>query len=712
MKVLNHFAWGAAAVIFVSAFLLFQVQPLISKIILPWFGGSPAVWTTAMLFFQVVLLAGYAYAHLVMRWRSRGGQLFVHVLLLFTATLTLPIQPHESWKPRGEGDPALRILALLTVTVGLPYFLLSSTGPLVQAWFARVYPGRSPYRLYALSNVGSLAALLTFPFVFEPALSSPAQARLWSIGFMGFALASATLAAVALRDRPAANIPFRDAPHDDAEAGSTAAAAVWRQKLAWILLPALAVVILLSVTNRLCRDVAVVPFLWVAPLTLYLLTFIITFDHQRWYVRPLHASLAALAAVAVALSMSGQWVDHVLGSIGLDLDLNRWLSDLYVESALDLAWLLLGCMVCHGELYRLKPPPRQLTAYYLSISAGGALGGLLVALVCPLVFPNYWEWPISVVAGYLLAVGVLAREAQHRGSSAGWLTGRRALVLAAPGLVLIIGLLSLPEKRNVVARMRNFYGVLTVEKLYEDRPHQAGYGLLNGRILHGFQYTSPSMRHLPTTYYAHGSAPAWVTEVLREQARPLRFGFIGLGTGSLAAYGRRGDYVCFYEMDPNVAALQGRYFTFLDDCRATVELVLGDARIRMERQEPQNFDFLVVDAFSSDAIPAHLLTREALTLYLSHLRPDGVLAFHTSNRYVDLLPVLKALAKTAGLRMYWFQNKTSYGAVNFSSEYVVMTRDPTFGSHPLVQQHAMAVEPIGKMILWTDQYSNLFDVLY
>ncbi|NQT86236.1 hypothetical protein HQ560_05685, partial [bacterium] len=414
---------GFAVTIFISAFLLFQVQPLIGKYILPWFGGGPAVWTSCMLFFQMLLLGGYAYAHVIRTRLSQRTQVIVHVTLLAATLLALPIAPSEGWKPQGDENPALYILLLLAVTVGLPYFVLSATGPLLQAWFSVRHPGRSPYRLYALSNVGSLLALLSYPFLVEPAMALRSQSTTWSIGFGLFVAFCIVSALSMLRVRPT------DA--DEAGADEDSAPPGWGVCLVWVALAACGSTMLLAVTNQMSWDVAVVPFLWVLPLTLYLLTFIICFEFERWYYRPVFWPLLGLGAGAIVhLMFEGVRMPILFQVAG------------YAGG------MFFCCMVCHGELVRLKPSPRYLTSFYLMVSAGGALGGLFVSLVAPAVFPMYLELHIGLwmtcalaLVVYLYSRGLLSfwrwpvKEIARGGA---WAVGASAVVVYTVLLVYAV----------------------------------------------------------------------------------------------------------------------------------------------------------------------------------------------------------------------------------------------------------------------------------
>ena len=744
------FAWWCALTILLSAFLLFQVQPIISKMILPWFGGGPAVWTTCMLFFQVLLLGGYAYAHFLEQVKRVWLRVGLHVGLLLTAAITLPITPDAAWKPIDGTQPTWRILSLLAVNVGLPYFILASTGPLVQSWFGRVLPTRSPYRLYALSNLGSLGALLTYPFFFETTMTTSLQGGLWSVCFGLFALLCAGLAISMGRTLqttpPAAETPegepsaagaggddsdeprivaFPGNPADTlAEAAALAETVqeippTLERRLAWLLLPALASVMLLAITNHVCQDVAVVPFLWVVPLSLYLLSFIICFDGEIWYRRRLFAigTMLMLAIISVT-QLETQIEDGLekwklvpwLNAIGLKNDISDYTGNLVTEASIYLIMLFLVCMICHGELVRMKPPTRWLTSFYLMVSAGGALGGICVALACPQLFSTHLELSIGIVLACLLALGVLWDDIWQV-----WPVNRlwgKAFTVVCGFALLLFVVRAQFETLNSGARVsiRNFYGVLSIEEAYEDDPHNHLRRLLNGRILHGAQFQANERRREPTTYYNDRSGIG--TALTQFPPQPHRVAVVGLGTGTIATYGRPGDYYCFYEINPNVQMLAEREFTFLSDSAAEVEIILGDARLSLERQEPQNYDIIALDAFSGDAIPAHLLTREAFELYFRHLQPQGIIAVHISNRHLELTPVIGGIAEHFEIPAVKIEWNDDVYVGEAGSDWILLTRNRTFLDDPVVVERSKEIRDLYDPIpLWTDQYSNLFQIL-
>ena len=705
--------WSAAA-IFLGAFLLFQVQPIISKAILPWFGGSPAVWTTCLLFFQVVLLAGYAFADWLMRVPQPRQQALIHMSLVLLAVLTLPITPGDLWKPPDSSYPTWRILVLLTAKVGLPYFLLAATSPAVQAWFARAYPQRSPYRLYALSNIGSLGALLSYPFLVEPALTTRAQGNMWSVLFVLFALCSMRLTYRLWRAGPLPELD--DRPNAAANADDSASPS-WSQRLSWLAWPALASALLMAVTNHLCQDLAVVAFLWVAPLSLYLLTFIICFDREVWYHRRGFAWAAVLAVLAVSyLPMAGQF-EAFYRDLGFDVRWAHFTRHVAVETAVYLAALFAICMVCHGELVRRKPPARHLTAFYLSVAAGGAFGGAVVALVCPLLFSSYVELNLTLVLSFLIAAGILVNQ---MGRS--WFD-RASPVLRTASLsvgvltaaIVLLGQFDRWDRERGLERARNFYGVVSIRERFAEEPvdpEKHGLAMYHGNTVHGYQLLCETLRNTPTTYYNESSGVGLALQHLRPNG-PIRVGAVGLGVGTVAAYGRPGDTYRFYEINPLVIDMCHRHFTFLRDSEAKIEQpVPGDARSSLEAEPPQEFDVLVLDAFSGDTIPVHLLTREALQIYLDHMVPDGVIAIHVSSRYVNLIPVVMELAHDAGLRSVLIQQAEAEGLRVTPSNWMLLTRNASFLEQRAIREASIEPPRWPDFPVWTDQYNNLLKILY
>jgi SAM-dependent methyltransferase len=655
-----------------SSFLLFLVQPIIGKRILPWFGGSAGVWTTCLVFFQLALLAGYAYGDLLTRRVSVRRQVAIHLALVLASLAVLPIVPPEWLKPDGESSPTPRILLLLAVTIGLPYFVLSTTGPLVQAWTARAFPTARVYRLYALSNAASIVALATYPFVVEPNATVRLQAVAWSAGYVVFAVALAGAAWTTLRGAAA--------PAPVAAPALAAPPPAARDLATWFGLAMLGSTLLLAVTAHLTLDVAAVPFLWVMPLSVYLFTFVLCFDGNGWYLRRTFTVLAAVAAVAM-LAASLPW-----GS--------RFASPLWASVPLYGVGLFAACMYCHGELAHRKPPAAHLTRFYLMLSLGGAAGGLFVGVVAPLVFPAHLEVPLALCAlALVMYVGTPGRLR---------FVGAAAVVATVAFAVTA----ELAIRGETVARSRSFYGALRIKRVADAVP--ARVGMVHGVTLHGEQLLDPARRNEPTTYYGFTSGVGRTFATLGPGSR--RVGVVGVGVGTLATYGRAGDVFRYYELDPNVVRLAREHFSFLEDSPATIELALGDGRLSLEREPPQRFDLLVLDAFSSDAVPAHLLTLEAGASYARHLAPAGVLAFHVSNRYLQLAPVVKRLAESLALEAVQVVDRPPKGGHLKASEWVVLSANRAVldamragGATPVVVPAAFRP--------WTDDFNDLFSVL-
>ncbi len=665
-----------ALTIFTSAFLLFLVQPIIAKQILPWFGGSAAVWTTCLVFFQFLLVAGYAYADWTTRKLVPRYQVTLHVVLLMASLAALPIIPDAGWKPAGDEDPMWRILGLLTVTIGLPYFLLSTTGPLVQAWFARTFPAGTVYRLFALSNFGSLLALLSYPFVFEFWVETQVQSWGWSAAYVVFVASCAASAVYSARARPLAAGPAEAAvtPDDGPPPGP-------RNYAAWLLLSAMGSFMLLAVTNHITHDVASVPFLWILPLTVYLLTFILCFEGRGWYQRLIF--LGPLLVIVCALA----WM----------LQAERGLADIKESVPLHLVGLFVMCMFFHGELAARKPAPRHLTSFYLMVSLGGALGGFAVGIAAVKLFNTYYEFGIGLVATLLIAVHVT--RLMHSAVPMLLLAG-----VGFSGFFVYHYIASLTSDASVMTR--NFYGTLRVKDIGSG--DEALRRLMHGVIMHGEQYVGAGRRNEPTTYYGATSGIAHTIKALG--AAEMRVGVVGLGTGTLAVYGRKGDVYRFYEINPQVVEVARREFSFLDDSSARVETILGDARLAMEREAPQNYDVLVIDAFSSDSIPVHLITREAMAVYLRHTKPGGVIAFHVTNRFLHLAPVVKRIADEHKLHTALIADDAEDSDLA-RTDWVLVTRDNGLLARPEIAKFASEIEDIPGLRVWTDDFNNLFQIL-
>jgi len=710
-----------AITIALSAFLLFLVQPIIAKQILPWFGGTSAVWTMCMVFFQVALLGGYAYAHALANRVAPRTQAVVHMALLAASLLFLPIVAREALKPGGEEDAALAILLLLAATIGLPYFLLSSTGPLLQRWIAHRFAEKSVYRLFALSNAGSLLGLLAFPFLIEPFSSSTTQAYVWSGAYAVFAIACAAVAwrtqgAPSAAASPAAAAPVVVAtapapPPNGKAAGKAAGRAAAKSAAAaaapapapaedrapgaadyglWLALSALGSVILIASTSHITQNIASVPFLWVLPLTLYLLTFILAFEGRGgrgWYERNWWLFPTMLLVVAMAWGLSA----------------NRGVMDIGVATPLYAIGMFFACMFCHGELAQAKPSPKYLTHFYLTLAAGGALGGLSVGLVAPRVFPAYFELPLALLALTALATWLALGNRVLLGPAV-----VATIATAYSGWVYIDFL-----KENTIVMERSFYGTLRVRESGEGEKNQRR--LLHGVIVHGEEFTSKAdWAREPGTYYGRTSGVG-LAIAARQAAGPVRLGFVGLGIGTLSAYGRGGDEIRFYEIDPQVIDLAKNYFGYLGATRAKVDFEIGDARLSLEREFRRNggrrYDVMAIDAFSSDAIPVHLLTREALELYARHLSPNGIIAVHISNRFLDLKPVLANIAAATGLTAVLIDDSPEGNTTSWATDWVLLARDPHVLAHPIIAKRAEPLEPVPQYSLWTDRFNNLLDVL-
>ena len=664
-----------ASTIFLSAFLLFLVQPIIAKQILPWFGGSSAVWTTALVFFQSTLLAGYAYAD----WTTRLGvrrQTLLHIGLLVVSLASLPILASADWKPRGDEDPIVRILLLLTVTIGLPYFLLSTTTPLLQSWYWRRFNAAVPYRLFALSNFASLLALLGFPVLLEPWFSLAELGWTWSIAYAAFALLCATIAWTALnRVREADYAPPRRA---SAEVPTPPSALT---QVTWFALAAMASIMLLAVTNHVTQNIASVPFLWVLPLSIYLASFILTFDHPRWYQRPLF--IAALAALTPAMAA-------LIPSLNL-----------MTASSVFFGGLFVACMFCHGELASMKPDPRWLTRFYLMLSVGGALGAVLIAIVAPLALPGYFEVNIALI--------LLSMTLSLRLRGAWRLLG--FAVFSVTAFFSVHG--ALEYSRDVRLMQRDFYGVVRTRDRADPAPYRS---MFHGGIVHGGQLLGEEFRNQPSDYFGPSSGYGRLFEALNE-LKPMsrRVGIIGLGAGVLASYGRAGDEFTFYEISPRVVEIANDEFTFLRDSAARIQVVLGDGRLSLERLAPQGYDVLGIDAFAGDSIPMHLITREAMALYVRHLAPDGVIVFQATNRYIDLMPVVKRLASEVGMHAVLVSDvpafKTGPEYWRSPTDQILVTRDQQLLQAGSLGYVATAIEDRAGLPTFTDAHHNMFRVL-
>ena len=671
-----------AVTIFLSAFLLFQVQPIMGKMILPWFGGAASVWTACMLFFQSLLLLGYLYTHWVMRYLSTPKQSYVHIALLLMCLFFLPISPSEGLKPQGSEDPTGLILYLLGVTIGLPYMVLSTTGPLVQAWFAKERSDVVPYRLFALSNLGSMLALLAYPLVIESALPTRMQSWSWSALFVVFVLCCVYLSRRSLALADASWVPSGMA---QGTAEAPAPTPGWVQQLIWVALAACPSMLMVADTSFMTENIAPIPLMWVLPLALYLLSFIICFEMPSWYKRvvwlPLFVLSLTLLAYLPNLRM-GEW--PVALSVGLNL----------------LSFFVV-CMVCHGELALQKPHPRHLTGYYLMLSVGGFLGGFFVGVIAPYFFNSNYEFSVGLVLSAAVVLAALLASAvdvsQNWRISWGVLGGAMSMALVWASVSY-----HQAKSEGVTWKARNFYGSL---KMYE----YGGYRrMLHGQIIHGQQYVSDELRRRPTTYFTPASGVG-LAMLAKGEKGPLHVGVLGLGVGTLVAYGRAGDVYRLYEIDPLVIELAQEKFTYLSDTPAKLEIVLGDGRLQLEREPSQQFDVLVMDAFSGDSVPVHLLTLEAFQIYFKHLKPDGVLAMNVTNAFLDLVPVLKRAADHYGKNIRLLEHPGDQDLA-FASRWIVITDSKDFFDHAALQAMREVAAPEG-FAAWRDDYSSLLAVL-
>jgi hypothetical protein len=659
-----------------SAFLLFSLEPLFAKLILPWFGGSAAVWSTCLVFFQCALLLGYLYADITSRRLSATQQSFLHIALLLASLLLLPIAPNPSWRPQEGSEPAWRILGLLTASVGLPFVLLSATSPLMQMWYARRNSSAEPYHLFALSNFASMLALLSFPLLIEPNIGSRKQVVLWSVLFGAFVVLC-SMAAWNMRRSIAVELAPQSEP-----TGFTAAPSA-REKLLWLGLSACGSMLLLSVTNHLLENIAPVPFLWVLPLALYLLTFTLAFSRRRLYSR-----WPMVRLLAVALASVGYAVYEPSFATSVQLGVPFFCVGLFV-----------CCFFCHGELARHRPAALRLTKFYLMISLGGVLGAIFVGLVAPHLFTSIYEFPVTLVFLAALAMAVLWRE--------GWLP-RIFWTVAAAALMVVLVHSIRSNQQGTILRVRNFYAPLSV-KQFSNSLNEPYRSLYHGRIEHGAQFVRPPSSLLPTTYYAPDSGVGLaITQCCRNAKR---IGAIGLGAGTLAAYGKTSDYFRFYEINPQVIAIANSSFSYLRDSAARIDIVLGDARLSLQNEAPQEFDVLAVDAFSGDAIPVHLLTREAMAIYLRHLKPEGILAIHTSSEYLYLAPVVQLLADDVGYSTRWITSSYDPRKLVATSNWVLVTRNNRFLTDVDSLSYHGPIRVPPHLRLWTDDYNNLFQIL-
>jgi spermidine synthase len=717
-----------ALTLFLSSSLLFVVQPMIAKMMLPLLGGTPAVWNTCMVFFQGTLLAGYLYAHASTRWLSFRNQASLHIVMLAASFLALPIvvASHNTEPPATE-MPILWLLGVLVMTIGVPFFLVSSSGPLLQRWFTRTDHrlAQDPYFLSVAGNVGSIGALLAYPAILEPSLRLPEQGSVWTAGYVALVLLTCVCFFVVY-----AKSAGREAASMAAEAASGLAAdtPTWRQRAHWIALAFVPSSLLLGVTTFLTTDVAAVPLLWIVPLVIYLLTFVLVFARRVLLPHKLMARalpfwmlpLAWLTVFNTALPVAIQAPVHLLA-------------------------FFLASMVCHGELARRRPDGRYVTEFYLSMSIGGVLGGLFNALVAPVVFNTVLEYPLALV----LACALYPRRSKNEtlrakqldvalpvvvggltfalmflfGSSASLRAFTLLVALIVPsvlcfsfagrplrfalglGALMLAGGTYTAAREDVTHRGRSFFGV---HRVFDADQRNLRY-LVHGGIVHGAQHLEPARRREPTLYYRkEGPVGHVFTELRRPDAN--RIAVVGLGIGGLAAYSEPGEAWTFFEIDPTIADLarDRKQFTFLSDSPSRMRIVLGDARIALTKEPDRAYDLLIVDAFSSDAIPVHLITREAIDLYFQKLDTDGVLAFHISNRYLNLAPLVSKLSRDSGLTCLVRSDNGSASAAkgNVATRWAVMARSAATLEPLSRDSRWKALPPHPRAVAWTDDFSN------
>jgi hypothetical protein len=646
-----------------------------AKQLLPALGGSSAVWLTCLVFFQLTLLLGYLYAHWLTRHPFHRSQQLLYLGLLALAIVLLAaqrlIRPDLS---QGSTHPVTTIFIALTLTIGLPFLLLGSTSPLLQIWLFRKQGGQVPYRLFALSNIGSLLALIAYPTLVEPHLTLKLQRTLWTIGFIVYAVLCAILS------RQVPTTPSLQQQTPDTEFPPTSLSKKWL----WFLLPMAAAMQLSAVTSHITSNIAAIPLLWILPLAVYLITFILAFEFPGFYRRSIVVRL-----LVVMLASLGYAISKIDSSLPIGIAVLFFLTEAFVS-----------CLFCHSETYALRPRlPSETTLFYLLVAAGGVTGTFFIGIASPLLFAANYDLSITFVVTALLALAVTWPD--------GW--GQRLLWSTSSILLLFLNFaLHAAYAQQSLLENRNFYGSLRVKEsvTHQGQPLRM---LLNGTIQHGNQVFSPELSHAPTTYYARGSGIG-LALANRCANQPRNIGVVGLGTGTVAVYGNPGDQIRFYEINPHVQPIARNLFTYIRDSPAHITIIEGDARTSLAHETPQHFNILVVDAFSGDAIPLHLLTTEALTLYQKHLAPNGILAFHVSNQYLNLAPEIAQLAASIHMQAKIFDTPSVDARDEFRSTWVLVSASPTFFTLPDVAAIASPITPIPGLRAWTDDYSSLLPI--
>lgn len=680
--------------IFIGAFLLFQVQPLIAKMILPFFGGGAAVWTACLLFFQAVLFLGYLYAHLLSSRFIIKKQIIIHVILLLISSLFLPLSIPINPELLDQSSPLTGVLSALFFAIGLPYFLLSATGPLVQKWLADVYQNNSPYKLYSLSNIASLAALLSFPFLFEANFSLQENSQFWSIVYSGYVIAFVFWCWLILNKIPA-DSPESNAPKSNNIEGATHSPSVNKlTKFLWLALSSIGVILLVSTTNAMTQNVPPVPFLWILPLCIYLATFIVCFNNTRWYKRSYwFVCYLLVSAIAILMYFMGSQFDIV--------------SQIVLYSVI----LFVACMICHAELVNLKPSVHHLTLFYLLISLGGFLGSAFVAFVAQNLFTQFFEYPIAIIAVFIL-ISIICFTHEKRS-----LITPSSLVVSVVFTGTVVYLNLLYVKTNIASE-RNFYGVLSVKDVTIDGAIERR--LIDGTTSHGTQSLMPELENQPLSYYRKDTGAAILLNLDSNNNNGKRVAFIGMGAGALAAYGTEKDDYTFFELNPAVINAAEKYFTFTKNSKADINIVQGDARVSLQKElftklrNPNNqekrYNAFILDAFSGDSIPQHLLTIEAFNLYWQLLDRRGVIAVHISNSHLNLKPVMAALAEHYGVQLRYFKTKAKL-AHEHDTEWVWLTKNKVILDESYVRIFGKKFGIDQPHILWTDQKSDLLSIL-
>ncbi len=681
-------AWVCAFAIFLGSCLLFLVEPMVAKRLLPLLGGSAAVWTTCLVFFQTTLLLGYLFAHGLVTHLQPRAQAITYLALLVAGLAVIGLNTRPALHA-STAYPVLSVFWVLTTLIGLPFFLLSTAGPLLQAWYARGFHARGaaadvqkavpPYRLFALSNLGSLIALVLYPSVIEPRASLHVQTVAWATGFALFVVLCAV---VLLQGRNSDG----SASEMDAAAslGDAAKAPKAFDRLLWLLLSACGSLLLCAVTSYLSQNVVAIPLLWILPLTMYLLSFVVVFQ-GKFYPRLIVLGLLAVSLLALAYA-----IYDVEGRFPIKVAVPFFCISLFV-----------ACVFCHGELYRLRPGPLHATSFYLTLAAGGALGAFFVGVLSPVIFRANYEFACGLVFAAVLAL-IVTLDLDLR-----WRAGWSIVVLL---MVAVVISQAINYGRDAILQMRSFYGTLHVTETRNPPGAFLNRALYHGTIEHGNQIFADGYRTKPTTYYAHESGVGLALDLCCP-GRPRRVAVIGLGSGTLAAYGRPGDVFRFYEIDPLVERIANNVFTYLKDSPATIQIAHGDARLSLVQEQPQNFDVIAVDAFSGDAVPVHLLTAEAIALYRRHLRPGGIMAFHVSSQYLDLGPLILEEARHAGLEAQMVTSEEDEAHDIYEADWVLVTDNKNFLALPQVDEATEEIKPKPRLRLWTDDYNSLLPLL-